>query len=311
MKNNKNKDLPKISLVTASYNQGQFIETTIQSVLSQDYPHLEYIVLDGNSNDNSVEIINKYQDKLTYWHSKADDGASAAIQQGKQMCTGELFNWLNSDDYLLSGTLLSLGTIAAKYPDYDIYSFIGLESWDMTSPILLNSDKFDRKISVVDILFNRCGFAQESTFLRLDFLQKNNIIIRKEFSNLFDTVLYEEMLSKGARILFIEAFGGVIRHHECAKTSIGVPDSDIKKYHRFCQEIYSESDLLWRRLISRIICNNPLFSFLFFKKIADNIIIYIYLIFKKVGVIKKNIPTYNFCELYWCSENKRVKWRIK
>jgi glycosyltransferase involved in cell wall biosynthesis len=308
MKNNKSNDLPKISLVTASYNQGQFIETTIQSVLSQNHPNLEYIVLDGNSNDNSVEIIKKYQDKITYWHSKADDGASAAIQQGKQMCTGELFNWLNSDDYLLPGTLLSLGAIANKFPDYDIYSFIGLESWDMTSPILVNSDNFNRKIYLVDILLNRCSFAQESTFLRLNFLQKNNIFIRKEFSNLFDTVLYEEMLSKGARILFIQAFGGVIRHHECAKTAVGTPVSDLKEYKQFCQEIYS--DLLWERIFIKLIYNR-FSSLLILNKVVDNIIICMYLILNKIKFIKKNIPKYDFCELYWCLENKRVEWRIK
>ncbi|MBU6157435.1 MAG: glycosyltransferase [Bacteroidetes bacterium] len=96
---------PKISIVTSSFNQGQYLDQTIESVLSQKYPNLEYIIIDGGSTDNSVEIIKKYEHHLTYWVSEKDKGQANAINKGLKLCTGEIFNWLNSDDYLEPGAL--------------------------------------------------------------------------------------------------------------------------------------------------------------------------------------------------------------
>jgi glycosyltransferase involved in cell wall biosynthesis len=92
-------ELPKISIVTPSFNQGQFIEQTIDSVLSQGYPSLEYIIIDGGSTDNSIEIIRKYEKHLHFWVSEPDRGQSHAINKGLKHCTGNVFNWLNSDDF--------------------------------------------------------------------------------------------------------------------------------------------------------------------------------------------------------------------
>jgi glycosyltransferase involved in cell wall biosynthesis len=100
-----NNYIPKISILTVSFNQGQYLEKTIRSVLDQNYPNLEYIIIDGGSSDNSVEIIKKYENKLAYWVSEPDGGQSEAIQKGLDQCTGEIFNWLCSDDYLEPGAL--------------------------------------------------------------------------------------------------------------------------------------------------------------------------------------------------------------
>jgi glycosyltransferase involved in cell wall biosynthesis len=98
-------DWPLISIVTPSYNQGEFLEETIRSVLLQGYPNLEYIIIDGGSNDNSIEIIKKYEKNLTYWVSEKDRGQSHAINKGFKKATGEIYCWLNSDDYFLPDAL--------------------------------------------------------------------------------------------------------------------------------------------------------------------------------------------------------------
>ncbi len=99
---------PKISIVTPSFNQGHFLEETIRSVLDQGYPNLEYIIIDGGSKDQSISIIRKYSDQIKYWESKLDKGQSDAIIKGMQYCTGDIFNWLNSDDYLEPGALFKI-----------------------------------------------------------------------------------------------------------------------------------------------------------------------------------------------------------
>jgi glycosyltransferase involved in cell wall biosynthesis len=110
---------PKITIVTPSYNQGQYLEQTIQSVLNQQYPNLEYIIIDGGSSDNSVDIIKKYENQLAYWISEKDDGQSHAINKGLQKATGEIFNWLNSDDYYEPNALFKIAN-AFQNPEVEV-----------------------------------------------------------------------------------------------------------------------------------------------------------------------------------------------
>lgn len=105
---------PRISVVTPSFNQGEFLAATIESVLSQGYPNLEYIVIDGGSSDGSADVIARYAADLAYWVSEPDRGQSHAINKGLHRATGEVMGWLNSDDRLLPGSLELIGEVLGE-----------------------------------------------------------------------------------------------------------------------------------------------------------------------------------------------------
>jgi glycosyltransferase involved in cell wall biosynthesis len=112
--------LPTITIVTPSYQQAEFLERTMNSVLRQDYPALEYIVLDGGSTDGSVDIIKRYAGRLKYWRSGKDAGQSAAINEGLKMAQGDIVGWLNSDDTLAADALFRIGRFYAENPRTDL-----------------------------------------------------------------------------------------------------------------------------------------------------------------------------------------------
>lgn len=110
-------DWPRISVIVPSYNQGMFLEETLLSVIGQEYPNLELIVVDGDSTDNSVETIRKYQAKINWWISEKDSGQSNAINKGFRKVTGEIITWLNSDDLLLDDSLQQVASTFSSAPE--------------------------------------------------------------------------------------------------------------------------------------------------------------------------------------------------
>lgn len=107
---------PKFSIITPSYNQADYIEKTIKSVLNQNYPNLEYIVIDGGSTDGSVEIIKRYEKNISYWVSEKDNGQSHAINKALQMVTGDIVAWINSDDWYEEGAFDAIAKLYSEHP---------------------------------------------------------------------------------------------------------------------------------------------------------------------------------------------------
>lgn len=141
---------PKISIVTPSYNQGQFIEETIRSVLLQGYGNLEYIIIDGGSTDGSVDTISNYEDSLAYWVSEPDAGHYDAINKGFWKSTGEIMAWLNADDKYTPWALSVVGEIFACLPEV---------KW-ITSSYTLAWDEWGRAVKC----FYREGYSRQKFF---------------------------------------------------------------------------------------------------------------------------------------------------
>lgn len=168
------KKLPKISIVTPSFNQGQFIKETIESVLSQNYPNLEYWVIDGGSTDETVAILKSYGKKIK-WLSEKDAGQTDALNKGFARCTGEIFAYLNSDDCFLPGALQTVGKYFATHPgaewltgDYTIIDAQGNE----IQQYVRRYKQVLRAFPTAFVQGIANGIAQPSTFWRSSLAQK-------------------------------------------------------------------------------------------------------------------------------------------
>lgn len=154
--------LPKISIVTPNFNGGKFLEQTIQSVLNQNYSNLEYIIIDGGSTDNSLEIIKKYQDKLAFWVSEPDNGLYDAIQKGFEKSTGKIMAWINSDDMYVNGSFSIVSEVFANYPQ--VHWLVGMPSAYDESGRIIRIDGFKRWSKFDYYINDYQWIQQESVF---------------------------------------------------------------------------------------------------------------------------------------------------
>ena len=184
----KNNNHPKISIVTPNFNGGNYIEETILSILGQNYPNLEYIIIDGGSTDNSVEIIKKYESKLAYWVSEPDKGLYDAIQKGFDKSTGEIMAWLNSDDIYHKNSFFMIASIFDKF--YQV-------NWLSGIPSLI--DEKGRTVAIADFkkwskldyyLGNFQYIQQESTFWRRSLWEQANATLCTEMKYAGDLDLW-------------------------------------------------------------------------------------------------------------------------
>ncbi|MBS4058918.1 MAG: glycosyltransferase, partial [Bacteroidetes bacterium] len=155
-------ELPLVSVVTPSFNQARFLEETMLSVLHQDYPCLEYLVIDGGSKDGSTDIIQKYKHRLDYWVSERDNGQSHAINKGWQRSQGEILAYLNSDDTYQPGAVLKAARALMTNPDWAmVYGDCGIIDENGKLIDMWGAQSFDLK----SLLYN-CRIGQPTVFVR-------------------------------------------------------------------------------------------------------------------------------------------------
>lgn len=220
---NSNQDVskyPKISIITSSFNQGQYIEETIRSVVYQNYPNFEYIIIDGGSTDNTIEIINKYSIYISYWVSEPDFGCANALNKGLEKATGEFFYYLNSDDYLLENALSIFYNHLCKYPSYNVYYGNGLILDERNN---LSYKFYSGFWSLQNYLNGLAPIAQQATFLDLNFIKKQNLKFNEQNKTCWDGELLVDFALQDASFsrMSFKSVIGVFRLHGTSITGSG------------------------------------------------------------------------------------------
>jgi glycosyltransferase involved in cell wall biosynthesis len=202
---------PSVSIVTPSYNQAQYLEATIQSVLAQAYPNLEYMVVDGGSTDGSLEIIQRYADQLAWWVSEPDRGQAEAINKGLKRAKGEVIAWLNSDDVYMPGA------IEAAVNALDANPAAGLVYGDLRS-IDAQGKQFNtityQQYTLADLLAFRI-IGQPSVFMRRSVLEQTDYL-PLDYHFLLDHHLWIQLAAL-AEMKYIPQAWAAARHHPTAK----------------------------------------------------------------------------------------------
>lgn len=200
---------PRISVVTPGYNQGQFLEETIRSVLTQGYPNLEYIVIDGGSSDASSSIIEKYSDHLHYWVSERDSGHGNALNKGFERSTGEIMCWLNSDDMYLPWTFRIVADIFSSFPQVNWIQ--GSNAWWSDHGALTKT--YRMPMNIYDYLLGHYGWIQqESVFWRRSLWERAGGHINENYRLMVDGELWSRFFLQDS-LVAVECILGGYRMH--------------------------------------------------------------------------------------------------
>lgn len=229
--------LPKISIVTPSFRQGEFIERTIKSVLEQSYPNLEYFVQDGGSEDTSKEILEQYSDRLTGWESKSDKGQTHAINLGFAKTTGEIMAWLNSDDIILPGTLNYVADYFNNHPEIDVVYGNRLQ-------IDINDKEIGRWIMPAhdnEVLSWADFIPQETLYWRRSIWKKVDEKVDESFRFAMDWDLLVRLRDVGAQFSRLPRFLGGFRIHPQQKTSAEMTDVGTQEMNLIRQRLLGQT----------------------------------------------------------------------
>ncbi len=240
---NTSSQLPKVSIIMPSFNQGQFLETSIHSVLEQDYPNIEYILVDGGSKDNSVEIIKKYQDHLAWWVSEKDKGHADALNKGFSHATGEILAWLNSDDIYFPNAVSEAVSILTSHPEVGmVYG-----DADLIDDSGETVGKFaSKQTSYRQMLRGSVHIPQATTFIRAEVWRQVGPLDLSLFFS-FDYDLWVK-IAKVSKVLYVPKRWAKFRIHSAGTTIV----NDDRCYPDMLRVLERESGrsswLSWMRL---------------------------------------------------------------
>jgi len=241
---------PRISIVTASLNQGRFIEETIRSVLLQGYPNLEYIIIDGGSSDNTVEIVKKYAAWLAHWVTEPDQGQSAALAYGFSVATGDILAWINSDDIFTRG---AFNIVAGAFRECDadvVFGNIHLIDEFGNHIGERRAAPYVRLFCSPGLMYGGFGIYQPGAFWTRNIYGKSGGLDRS-FHFCMDNDLLTRFALNKANFRFVRKFLAAFRIHPTSKTSTLHPVSS-EEYLRLTRNLPRISPL--RKVLIRSCC---------------------------------------------------------
>lgn len=228
----------RISLVTPSFNQGDFIEETIVSVLSQGYEDLEYIVMDGGSTDQTLSILKRYNRHLSAWISEPDEGQAHALNKGFSMATGEICAYLNSDDLLLNGSLDAVVLFFQQHPE---------AKWVVSSTLVgstpSNSSTWNPQVVSLEEFLVSQSFSQQGVFWRSDAIPRP--WFDEQFDFIMDADFFVHLYRVCGRPFVLPCLTSFFRIHPNSKTSniAATMYSEAQVLRCKCSDLFSPSSL--------------------------------------------------------------------